>query len=297
MGASTSSRMRRRRTGARTHRSWRRRRGAVEDWGIEMERRGTKRKGPRSSRPQKLRFVATLCASRASSDAGSRSWGIWSTGATDWGREEERVWTEQDIDAKVVAADEPVDAVKLVRLEVGSDAEVGGGEAGELGLPVGGEDEVVSGEHAVLVGGGRHGEERRELVKKEGNGCGGIAGVTWKRRDEKARYESQRVGHGQAQPGLGPFLAKNKSNGLALQQPKKSFSLSLLTSRQPTATARRLPGTFLRPAATQIDRTPAEELTPPSHVPSRRNASRFSPSAVTVCPWTAPAAKLPGKAR
>ncbi|KAM3275192.1 hypothetical protein ACQJBY_043888 [Aegilops geniculata] len=47
--------------------------GADEDWGIEMERRGTKRKGPRSSRPRKRRRVATLCASPASSDSGSPS--------------------------------------------------------------------------------------------------------------------------------------------------------------------------------------------------------------------------------
>ncbi|XP_044946862.1 lysine-specific demethylase JMJ25-like isoform X2 [Hordeum vulgare subsp. vulgare] len=48
--------------------------GADEDWDVEMERRGTKRKAPRSSRPQKLRCVATLCASPASSDAGPPSW-------------------------------------------------------------------------------------------------------------------------------------------------------------------------------------------------------------------------------
>lgn len=55
----------------------------------------------------------------------------------------------------MVAADEPGDAVELVRLEVGREPEVGGGEAGVVALSIGGEEDMGRGEEAELVG-GRH---------------------------------------------------------------------------------------------------------------------------------------------
>lgn len=48
--------------------------------------------------------------------------------------------TEDDVDAEVITADEPGNAIELVGLEVRRDAEVG--EAGPLILRVGGVDEV-----------------------------------------------------------------------------------------------------------------------------------------------------------
>ena len=98
---------------------------------------------------------------------------------------EERVRTEHDVDAEVVAADEPVDAVQLVRLEVGGDPEVGGGEAGRMGASVGGEDEVGGGEEAALVGGRRRhwgGAGSREKKMENESGELGIVGATWKTR-------------------------------------------------------------------------------------------------------------------
>jgi len=47
---------------------------------------------------------------------------------------------EDDVDAEAVAADEPGNAIELVRLEVRRDAKFG--EAGSLALRVGGEDQV-----------------------------------------------------------------------------------------------------------------------------------------------------------
>ena len=61
--------------------------------------------------------------------------------------------------------DEPGDAMELVRLEVGRDAEVQ--EAGSLILGVGGEDEVGGREQSALVGGRRrsHGRGKAFGVK------------------------------------------------------------------------------------------------------------------------------------
>lgn len=58
---------------------------------------------------------------------------------------------EYDVDAEAIAADEPGDAMELVRLEVGRDAEVR--EADSFVLGVGGEDKVGCREQAALVGG------------------------------------------------------------------------------------------------------------------------------------------------
>jgi hypothetical protein len=60
--------------------------------------------------------------------------------------------TEQDVDAELVAADEPRDAIDLVRLELGrdSDSELGGG-VGWLALRIGGEEEGGGGEEAALI--------------------------------------------------------------------------------------------------------------------------------------------------
>jgi len=57
-----------------------------------------------------------------------------------WEGEVEDGRTEDDVDAEAVAADEPGNAIELVRLEVRRDAKFG--EAGSLALRVGGEDQV-----------------------------------------------------------------------------------------------------------------------------------------------------------